>query len=241
LPAHGLNVLDRDKESRGSPALWLAVAWMFIGASRMVSQWLGAGIGDSADQYLEGSPLDRNILTGLIVAGLLVLAARGRRTGATLWANIPILVFVFYCAISCLWSDFPLVAGKRLTKALGNLVMVLVVLTDPDHRSSVRRVLARTGFLLIPLSVLLIKPTRTGEGLPSMGVDVGFRGVDGQNGLGAICPVFGVASRGVSPVFGEKVARPDRPVAHGILLAMTLWLFEWRFSTSIACFLPAGR
>ena len=78
----GLNLLDRDKDSRVSPALWLAVAWVFIGASRMVSQWLGVEIGDTADAYLEGSPLDRNILTALLVAGLLVLIARGRRTGA---------------------------------------------------------------------------------------------------------------------------------------------------------------
>src|SRR5437899_10384672 len=136
----GLNLLDRDKDSRVSPALWLAVAWIFIGASRMVSQWLGVEIGDTADQYLEGSPLDRNILTALLVAGLLVLIARGRRTGACLWANLPILVFVLYCAISCLWSDFPLVASKRLTKALGNLLMALVLLTDPDPRSGARRV-----------------------------------------------------------------------------------------------------
>lgn len=241
----GLNVLDRDKDSRVSPALWLAVAWIFIGASRMVSQWLGVGIGDTADAYLEGSPLDRNVLTALLIAGLFVLIVRGRRTGSSLWANLPILVFVLYCAISCLWSDFPLVAAKRLTKALGNLVMVLVVLTDPDPRSAVRRILARTGFLLIPLSVLLIKyyPDLGRTYLKWEWTSVYLGVATDKNGLGAICLIFGVASlwRFIL-VFYEKGSSRARPlVAHGILLAMTLWLFGMAdSSTSIACFFLAG-
>jgi exopolysaccharide production protein ExoQ len=242
----GLNVLDRDKESRVSPALWIAVAWIFIGASRMVSQWLGGGIGDSAEAYLEGSPLDRNILTALIIAGLIVLVARGRRTGAFLGANAPIMVFVLYCAISCLWSDFPLVASKRLTKALGNLVMVLVVLTDPDPRFAVRRVLARCGFLLIPLSVLLIKyyPEIGRDYIKWEWTSVYLGVATDKNGLGAICLVFGVASLWrVIQVFCEKDSprKARQLAAHGILLAMTLWLFGMAdSSTSMACFLLAG-
>src|SRR5438128_10284952 len=78
----GLFLLDRDQKSRTSPALWIPVAWVSIGASRAVSQWFGVtpAMG-SPEQYLEGSPFDRFILTGLLAAGLIVLLARERRAG----------------------------------------------------------------------------------------------------------------------------------------------------------------
>src|SRR5213594_940358 len=153
-----LVLLDRDRESRVSPALWIPVAWVSIGASRAVSQWFGVtpAMG-SPEQYLEGSPIDRFILTGLLAAGLIVLLARGRRTGTFLRANGPILLFFLYCAVSVLWSDYPEVAFKRWTRAAGDVVMVLVILTDTDPSAAVKRLLARTAFLLIPVSVLLIK------------------------------------------------------------------------------------
>src|SRR6266705_2447694 len=86
---------DRDRESRASSssALWIPVAWASIGASRAVSQWLQVGPAmESPDQYLEGSPLDLLILTGLLAAGLMVLVARGQRAGMFLRANGPILL-----------------------------------------------------------------------------------------------------------------------------------------------------
>src|SRR5262249_757699 len=68
----GLLWIDRDQESKISPALWLPVIWLSLLCSRSVSQWLGASsVTDSGDQYVEGSPLDRNILTGFIVVGLI--------------------------------------------------------------------------------------------------------------------------------------------------------------------------
>src|SRR6266581_4794397 len=227
----GLFLLDRDRTPRVSPALWIPVAWVFLAGSRMVSEWLEpARAMQSADQYLEGSPLDPLVLTGLLAAGLAVLVARGPRAGTLLRANGPILFFFLYCVLSALWSDYPDVAFKRWTKALGNFVMVLVVLTDPDPRAALKRVLARSGFLLIPLSVLLIKY---------------YPGVStGKNGLGSVCLVFGLGTlwHFLEAVPGaERANRARRLIAHGAVLAMVLWLF-WRAdsATSLACFLIGG-
>src|SRR5439155_19424970 len=154
----GLFLLDRDRKAQTSIALWLPIAWLVLGGSRQVSVWLGASaFTQSADQYLEGSPMDRAILSGLITVGLLVLGARAQRTGEAMRRNVPLLVVLLYCAASTLWSDFPFVALKRYTKALGNVVMVLIVLTDPDPRSALKKFLTRTAFLLVPPSILLIK------------------------------------------------------------------------------------
>src|SRR6266705_1589860 len=238
-----LFLLDRDRKSRVSSALWIPVAWVSIGASRMVSQWFGvAPAMESPDQYLEGSPLDRLILTGLLAAGLMVLVARGQRAGMFLRANGPILLFFLYGAVSVLWSDYPDVAFKRWTKALGNVVMVLVVLTDPDPSAAVKRLLARAGFLLLPLSVLLIKY------YPDLGVGYGpwgtqnFMGVaTGKNGLGYLCLIFGLGSlwRVLEAFRGPEPPRMAGPlIAQGAVLAVTLWLFYMADSaTSLACFL----
>lgn len=243
----GLFWLDRHQKSRAFPALWIPVAWVVLAASRGVSQWLQLGpVVESPEQYLEGSPIDLVVFAGLLVGGVMVLLTRGRRVGPLLRANGPLLVFFLYCAASVLWSDYPVVAFKRWTKAVGNLVMVLVVLTDPDPPSAVKRLLARSGFLLIPLSVLFIKY------IPDLGrrydttlwapVYVGV--TDNKNSLGVVCLVFGLGSlwRCLGALYGAERPRLAGPmIAHGALLAMALWLFSKANSaTSLGCFLVGG-
>ncbi len=243
----GLFWLDRDKEAKTSPALWIAVVWVAIGASRMVSQWFGSSSYlDSPDQYLEGSPLDRAILAALLLAGLMVLAARGARTGTFLRANAPVVLFFTYCALSALWSDYPFVSFKRWTKGLGNVTMVLIVLTDPAPRAALKRLLSRTGFLLIPVSVLLIKYyPALGRGYSRWTWEPFFTGAATEkNALGAICLVFGLGALWrLIEVFRDNTStnRLGSLAANGIVVAMTLWLFVMADSaTSLACFVLGG-
>ena len=227
----GLFLLDRNRKDRVSPALWIPFAWLSIALSRTVGQWLGLApiITESPDQLLEGSSFDRLIMSGLLMAGLLILVARGQRTGTFLRANGPLLLFFFYAAVSVLWSDYSYVAFKRWIKALGDLVMVLIVLTDPNPSAAVKRLLARSGFLLIPLSVLFIKYyPALGRGFHPWTWEQLYVGAGiGKNGLGLICLVFGLGSlwrflealRG-----GEDTPRSGPLIAHGTVLAMALWL-----------------
>src|SRR6266852_2726470 len=152
--------LNRDKEARTSKALWLPVVWLCIAGSRMVSEWMAptaVSTSVTGSRYLDGSPFDRNLLTILLLIGVVVLLLRGARVWSLLKSNWPILLFFFYCLLSIAWSDFPDVAFKRWVKALGDIVMVLVVLTDTNPSAAVKRLLARVGFVLIPISLLFIK------------------------------------------------------------------------------------
>src|SRR4029450_3561769 len=105
LAVLGLFLLDRDKTARSSWAIWLPVIWVSLSASRTVSQWLQMGPLPTPDQIVEGNPLDRNIQTLMLFAGLFVLGLRWKALPKLLAANWPILLFFAYCAVSIAWSD----------------------------------------------------------------------------------------------------------------------------------------
>ena len=236
--------LDRDPSARTSKALWIPTIWFLLAGSRSVTQWLGISpIVTSLDQVHEGSPIDRMVFTGLIAAGLLVVVTRWREVATILRANRPIVVFLAYCAVSLLWSDFQEVGFKRWTKAVGDFAMVLIVLSDPDPIAAVKRLLARASFLLIPLSVLIIKYYPDfGKGYGRWDGVAFFTGVTtNKNTLGVICLLLGLAALWrILAARGER-EHPRRGqwlIAHGTILLMVLWLF-WKANsmTSLSCFL----
>jgi exopolysaccharide production protein ExoQ len=145
-----------ERQAGVSVALWIPLAWLFIVSSRPVSAWMG-GSASNSDQQLDGSPLDAMIFLALIVAGATVLCRRHVDWGMLLRRNRWLFIFFIYLGISVLWSDYPFVAFKRWIKDLGNIVMVLVVLSDDNPIQAVRFLLARCCYLLLPLSVVLIK------------------------------------------------------------------------------------
>jgi exopolysaccharide production protein ExoQ len=153
----GLFYLNRDKSVTTSRALWIPVIWFWILGSRTVSFWLG---GPSTSQtvggQLEGSPIDALVFQLLIACGLVVVARRSRSL-SVLSANWPIILYFSFCLISVVWSDFLDVSIKRWVKATGDVVMALVVATDPQPVAALRRLFSRVGFVLLPTSVLFIK------------------------------------------------------------------------------------
>jgi exopolysaccharide production protein ExoQ len=238
--------LDRDKEYHPSKALWIPVIWLLINGSRPISAWLQITPQNLTDTYLEGSPIDRNIYFVLLIIGLVVLFRRGERVGRLISSNRAICIFVIYCAISIAWSDYPLVAFKRWLKMLGDMVMVLIVLTDTSQLNAIKKLFARVGFILIPLSVLLIKyfPERSRYYSRWEGKQF-FSGVaTDKNMLGLICLVYGL---GILWRFFEsyldksEAARSRHLLALGIVLAMMIWLFKQANSmTSLSCFAVSG-
>lgn len=243
----GLFYLDRDPKERTSKALWIPVAWLLIVGSRPVSMWFQMGPTVSqGDPGTEGSPLDATVFGILIVAGLVVLGLRSRVVVRFLRVNAPILLFFAYCAVSILWSDYSFVALKRWTKAIGDFVMVLIVLTDPDPLAATKRFLSRAAFLLLPLSVLFIKyyPNLGRSYNPWTWIPM-YAGVTTfKNLLGMTCLVCGLGSLWSFVNAYEERKMPNRMrhlIAHGVILASAVWLFFTADSmTSLSCFGMAG-
>lgn len=181
------------QKSNVSKALWIPLIWLLITGSRPVSAWLSfssQGGGSPED----GSPIDAAFFVVLIAAGYNVLRKRGVNLATFARNNRWLTVFIVYCLISVVWSDFPLIAFKRWIKILGHPIMVLVVLTDPDPVEAVKWVIKRIAYVLVPLSICLIKyfpelgrgfDIWTGEGFNS-GV------ATNKNELGCLCLIFGM-------------------------------------------------
>lgn len=238
----GLFWLNRDGKSRTSLALLLPFVWLLIAGSRNASQWLDMGnVTTAGEEYLEGNPLDRNLLAALIFIGIIVLIQRRQKVLAILQANLPIVLFFSYCAFSLFWSDFPFVGFKRWIRGLGDVVMVLVVLTDRDWLAARKKVYAWVGFFVIPLSILLIRD------YPELGRAYGVDGssfwtgvTTNKNELGMVCMIFGLAA--VARLFDIWCGREGKKktrllLAHGVIVAMAAWLIHVANSaTSLACF-----
>jgi exopolysaccharide production protein ExoQ len=248
----GMLYLIRDPKAKTSLSLWLPVIWLMIASSRNISEWLqpdleGKSALDTANHYLDGNPIDRNVMTGLLFLGVIVLFSRRQQVLGFLRANKAILLFFLYCAVSTLWSDHPDVSFKRWTKALGDFVMVLIVLSDPDWLYAVKQLFARAGFLLLPLSILFMRyyPSLGRTYSPWDG-SLSYTGVTtSKNELGMICLIFGLASLWCFlEAYGWGTRSPKRfapMVAHGVLILMAVRLILTANSmTPFSCFVLAG-
>jgi O-antigen ligase len=229
---------DLTKSKGLSVALWIPLIWMFFAGSRYLSLWLNLSppFASTAD-YLEGSPLDRNVFLLLMAAGIAVLHHRRLRWGELISENRWIWLYFAWGATSVLWSDYPFVSFKRLTKALGNGIMALIVLTEKDRYGAVGTLLRRLAFVLVPLSILFIKYyPDLGRAYHPWTFQPMFTGVALQkNGLGQICLVSGIYFCWV--LFQRQGWRQKPPLYITVLfLCMIIWLLSMANSaTSLTC------
>src|SRR4030095_12086305 len=149
-----------------SIAVWIPTLWLLILGSRSVSQWLNLSTPTTADALLDGSPLDRTVFAILMACALVVLLRRRAPWGRIIVSHPWLMVFIAYCGLSVLWSDFPSLAIKRWSKSLGDPLMVLILMTEVQPFAAFASVLRRCAFLLIPLSIVFIKY------FPQLGRDV---------------------------------------------------------------------
>lgn len=228
-----------------SGALWAPLAWMFLAGSRWVSSWLNLGpTFESASDYAEGSPVDRAVFFGLIVAGILILARRKIDWQRLLLNNLWVVLYLLYCLASIAWTDEPIILMKRWVKDLGNPIMALVILTERRPYEAVGAVLRRLAFLLLPLSVLFVRYyPELGRAYHADGSPM-FTGVGHQkNDLGLMCLLAGIYLFWELLLRREKmypaIARQHKIVA-AVLAGMLAWLLHMSDSqTSFVCLVAA--
>jgi exopolysaccharide production protein ExoQ len=223
---------DIKAKANVSRATWIPLIWFFLSGSLFVSQWLSMiGIHVGSASMEDGSPLDAGVFFGLIVSGVYILHTR--RVSFTLFRrqNLWITVFLVYCFLAVLWSDFPFVAFKRWIKVLGHPIMVLVLLTENDPKEAIQRVLKRSAYLLMPLSIVLCKyfPEYGRRYNIWTGVEYYQGAMTDKNGLGHACMIVGIfffwyALQAFHSMKGKR--RVGEILLSAGFLAMALWLLK---------------
>ena len=243
---YGLFYLDRTPRDRTRWEMWLPTIWFFLFASHPLSFWLGiGGNANRVARYQEGNPFDATIFALLTLAGMVVLVGRSRPVERFFKNNSAILFYYLYCAVSISWSDYPFVTFKRWIKAIGDVVMVLILVTDAQPVETTKRLLTRMAFVLLPLSALFDKyyPNLAREyaiaGKPMIS------GVTGtKNELGSLCLMLGVAALWITLDLWRNRKAPHRSrrmLAHGFVVVLAYLLCKQADSmTSFSCLLMAG-
>jgi exopolysaccharide production protein ExoQ len=233
---------DMKQDDSTSVTLWIPMAWMFLAGSRYISQWFDLGGGVSSFQmYQEGSLVDSIIFAALIIAGATILYRRGLDWGHLLVRNKWIFFYFLFCAISIVWSDDSLVSFKRWIKALGDVIMALVILTEERPYEAVGTLLRRLAFVILPLSVLFIRFYPDLGRAYHMAAPMYIGAATSKNSLGQICLISGMYfSWSLIFQWHEEVEKGGIPRVTVSLLFLLLvaWLFYMADSaTSLTCWL----
>ena len=150
---------DSREKSNVTGALWLPFLWIVVSpGSRFLSQWLTIfGFPMGGITVEDGSPVDAIFYLCVIVTGIFVLHQRRVSCFKFIRNNRWLTLFLAYCLLAILWSDFPFVSFKRWIKLLGDPIMALIVLTEPDVMEAVSRLMKRCAYVMLPVSILFIK------------------------------------------------------------------------------------
>jgi exopolysaccharide production protein ExoQ len=234
----GLFRFDPAREPKDSATLWVPVIWLFFLGSRPPAMWLGFSTGSPSLE--EGNPLDRTIFALLTVGAFAILASRSFQWQSCVRRNSALVFFLAFALLSCAWSDFPLATFKKWFRDVGVYMVVLVVLSDRRPLEAVRTVLRRVCYLLVPLSILLVKYyPYLGKRFSEWGGQEYTGAATSKNMLGALCLVSGIFFfwDTITLWHHRRQVRTRRVILVNIaFIGMTLWLLSLsQSSTSTIC------
>jgi hypothetical protein len=160
---------------------------MFVGFNQSIA-WQQGRV-----EITQNNPLDRNVIIILMVLGLVVLMRRLSQFQIKLSNNSWLFAFFILCLISVIWSGYPDLALKRWMRLAGDIIVVLLILTEREPKEGVFRIMRRVAILLLPLSVLLVKfYGQMGRIYTPFGGQMWVGVADHKNSLGELCAFMGI-------------------------------------------------
>jgi len=227
--------LEHRRNTDVSNALWIPFLWIALIGTRFASQWLNLGAAAQAENLL-----DQIVFLALYACAALVLIRRRISIRAFMANNRWLALFLIYCLLSVLWSDYPWTALKRWIKVTEHVAMVLVVLSEPNVGQAIDALLRRFSYLALALSVCFMKyfpeisrgfDQWTGEAI-NLGVTTD------KNALGHICVISGMFLASV--LLAKELGRGGKQLLYldVLMAAFTVWLLTIADAkTALVCFL----
>jgi exopolysaccharide production protein ExoQ len=223
-----LFIIDLKRDTHTSSALWLPFVWFIICGSRLPSQWLNLNEPSREIDYLmSGDPLDRIFYILFIFLGLVILSQRHLSISKIFKNNFWLMLLIAYAGVSILWSDFMFVSFKRWIRNVVHILMVLIIITEPSPIESLKTIIRRCAYVLIPLSITFIKYFRDigvtyspwGEGPLYIGATLG------KNALGRLCLITGLCFSIDILINKQRFLKKKEVLINLVLLSMIGWLF----------------
>jgi exopolysaccharide production protein ExoQ len=180
---------ERGRNPDASLALWVPTFWLLLCGSKPIGRWLDpyATAGQIGSEEA-GSPLDRLMLSVLILLAVLILRKRKIDWYRVMKDNFWLIMLFLYLGMSTMWSDFPFVSFKRWVRLSGAIPIAMVVLSERSPFRAMESALRRCAYVLIPFSLLVIKY------FPHYGIQYSREGIKmwvgvatQKNTLGVIC------------------------------------------------------
>lgn len=177
-----LSIERKNSRTSVSKAVWIPLAWLLVTASKPLGVWWGTADGDGS------SELDQIFGVSLLFAGLAVLVTRGFSWSGMLSANPWLAVLLIYMTASIVWSEAPETAFKRWGREIIAVLMACVIASERNPREAFEALLRRSAYILVPLSLVLIKYFPTlGVQYRQMGGLMWVGAATQKNGLGRLC------------------------------------------------------
>jgi exopolysaccharide production protein ExoQ len=219
--------LDTFNTKNVTKAVWIPTIWFMLAISKSISIWLNPSLSGSFNAFdTTGSPIDRAVLILLMFLAVVVLVQRKIEWSRLINKNFLIIILFIYFALSIFWSDFRLTSAKRWFRSLGDLLCALVIITEYSPEGAFKALLKRAGYILIPLSLVLIKYYRylgvaySYDGSQEMWIGVTVQ----KNSLGILCCVIGLFF--MNELFAIKEIKKSRfeRLTYMVLLFMSVWI-----------------
>lgn len=232
-------VQDHKEYPRLTKAAWVPFIWLVLCSSKPITLWLNPALIHAQRTELssiEGNPIERAFFILLILAGLFILSKRRGRFFLSFKDNAAFFLFVFFILLSALWAPYPDIVLKRWLRAVGDIVMVLVILTEDDQAAAVEHLLRRCAIVLIPLSFVYIRF------FGHIGINYSISGermwtgvTTNKNELGFLCAYMGIFF-----VWRLIKAWPRIVFIDGLYLALILYLLRGARSMTSATVFVLG-
>jgi len=225
-------------------SLWVPFVWVTINASRTLANWFSDGTTASqVTDISEGSFYDRNAYLLMMGIGVLILSQRRIEWGRFIHNGRWLIPLFAYYLLSTLWSPEIFISLKRWIKSCGDLIIILIILTESDPIEALRAIFVRSVYVLVPVSVLFIKY------YPDLGRYYGYWTYEthycgitaNKNALGLLAMLGGLfllwqmvdVFRARGHRLNLRTIWPDL-----LVLAMALWLLHLAgSSTALLCFI----
>ena len=242
--------IERKRNLDASFALWVPTFWVLLSGAKPLMRWFepANGILMSSATFEQGSLIDRSVLSILIVLTLFILSRRNLEWSYIIRDNRCLIILYLYLGFSILWSDFPYVSMKRWFRLFGIIPMALLVMSERSPLLSLESVFRRCAYVLIPISLLLIKyfPYFGVEYAPWSGEKMWVGVTTQKNNLGMLC---GLSAFLIIWTFyrewraGTLFKNKSQAFADGLVLLIALYLlkgYSGNYSATAIGFLIVG-